>query len=168
MGKQLSICLIAIFKLYKLCFYLEVWEHHLFCTFCLRDSSFMHNYYMVSPFIPIIFIWMQEMMLININLQIWLKLYWYLGICLLNCLEHEDMESYGMWREILFVTLLPVCALMNFCFYEDSPSSWWWSACNYFPMLQSQWENSSSFCNWWNDPHVWYPCTNIVSDVIFK
>uniref|UniRef100_A0A2P2KKK7 Uncharacterized protein n=1 Tax=Rhizophora mucronata TaxID=61149 RepID=A0A2P2KKK7_RHIMU len=24
-------------------------------------------------------------------------------------------------------------------------------------MLQSQWEDFSSFCNRWNDSHVWYP-----------
>ena len=45
-----------------------------------------------------------------------------------------------------------------FFFYcEDSPPSWWGSSCYHLSLLQSQWKNLGSFCNRWDDSHVWYP-----------
>lgn len=98
----------------------------------------------------------------SLSLQAWLKLYWKFGICFINCMEHEDMESNGMslfvldlctWVQFNIIYLF----LTEFKFNEVISTSWWRSSGNYFLKLQSQRKDFSSCCNWWNDPHFWYP-----------
>jgi hypothetical protein len=66
------------------------------------------------------------------------------------------------WKAMVCASLYIIClchsmAMFNFGFHKDSPSSWRRSTSNYFSMFQSQREDFSSICCWWNDSHVWYP-----------